>query len=179
MGTPLFNTIMLIISVGIVVFYLTYIKRKYGRCSSFSRSAKKLIGKNEFALFYVFITLGISFPLALVVYNLFAAMAAGIFFMVGVITGYNPNIKNDKLEDFLHVFCVNIGIGLAAFSIIWMYFWTILLVFICFIICLFMWIFREKIPQHTWQIEAVIYWFIILSVFLVKSVMPLIELIIK
>jgi len=171
------NSILLTISIIIVNWFLWYVKKKYGRRPSISASTKKLQEDSNQIYFYLFITLGVCVPLAFIIYNLFAAMATGMLFTIGIITGYNPNIRNDKAENFLHVALTNLAIGLAIVSIIVMNYWLGLIVFIYAIPCFILGI--KKVSCHTWRIEVLIIWMIWTCLFLQKILTPLIELIIE
>jgi hypothetical protein len=63
------NSLMLAVSIVAVNLYLWYVKKRCGRCSSISRSVKYLTKVNEVALFYLFVTFGICFPLGYLVYT--------------------------------------------------------------------------------------------------------------
>jgi len=159
------NSLMFAISIITVNLYLWYVKKRCGRCSSISRSVKYLTKVNEVALFYLFVTFGICFPLGYLVYNIWAGIAIGIFSMISIITGYNPNINNDKLEDFLHVFCVNVAIILSVIAIMatskWMSLEFIIkggIIIVYIIICFFLWILKVK--DHTWRIEVLVIYMI-------------------
>lgn len=145
---------LILSSFLIVSWYLSYIKNRYGKKSSISASAKELHKYSGAFLFYVFILLGITFPLMYVANTLITTIGGILIAGIGVITGYNPDIKNSKLENFLHVVLVNLAIVLFYVGICIMNPWLIIPCVISLIPIIKL--FVKKPQYHTWDIEVII-----------------------
>jgi len=168
------NSILLVISIVTVTIFLEYIKRKYGRRPSISNSVKYLTQDGNQIYFYIFITIGICVPLTFIVYNFLSAISAGMLFVIGIVTGYNPKIKDNRLEDTIHVVLTNLAIVGTVVSIVLMNYWLSIIVILYGVPCFVLWIIKAE--DHTWRIEVLIIYMIWTCLIIEKILSLLIKL---
>jgi len=98
------SKLILIISFLLSLAYLLYIRINFGQLETISKSADYLTFSGNEYLFFIFVwQLGLTF--AWITKSIPGAIAAGLLPIIGTITGYNPDIVNNQLEKFLHIFC--------------------------------------------------------------------------
>lgn len=106
----LYFIIEIFLFVNITFLWLV---KKYSWKSSWSAYAGPLTLDGRRWLFFLFI-IHIS-ALAVVAYTILSAVAGALLFMIGIITGYNPEIHHKRLEDTLHVIFVDGAMVIFAF----------------------------------------------------------------
>lgn len=157
------NLGLILFSIIIVTWFRDYVRRHYGRLSSISVSAKHLQRDGKQIYFYIFIVLGICFPLTYVANTWITTFAAMFLFGIGIITGWNPDlvykeedeeIKYKDIQGAVHVILTFLAIlGFAAGMIV-MNPWLAIVIGITFIPCFILWIKQAK--DHTRRIEGLI-----------------------
>lgn len=153
------NLILIGLCIAITAFFLLYTLR-YPKRSSFSSYAYPLQQDGKVFLFYVFICLGICFTLGWVAQNSVTTVASAFLGIIGIYTGYNPEIKGKRWEDAIHVICVDVAIGLYVVGIIIKYVkfgypWHTLMMVPFLGLSLFFLLYK-KMPRRTYWIELVI-----------------------
>lgn len=148
------NSIFLLNSILLSLFFLNYVKKEYGRLPSISASAKHLKKDGNQVLFYLFITIDVCVPLAWIAQSWLSTIAAMLLFGIGIITGYNPNLKNNKWENGVHVFLTMGAITLFLLDAVLLNWWYAIPVGICLIWSGILWL--KKAKDHTWKIEVIV-----------------------
>ena len=147
------NIILLSFSVVLSTAYLIYIRR-FGKESSISAYADPLTQNGQEFLTYIFIWLGISFPLAFVANHWLTTFAAVLLALDGLFTGYNSTHLKRNWQNIIHVIGVNGAIILFIVGIFVLSWKIALLTLPIGIIALFLWI--KKVKRHTYWIEVLI-----------------------
>lgn len=159
-----FNLTMWILGLVITRAYLYgFIYPRYGILSSISSSAKKLKAdgmQKMFAVYIIFMTI----PWALIGFDLLSIIAASLLLLIMSATGYNDNIKNDKIEDGVHVGAVLAAISVGCIWCIWVNMIYIFLVVIAIASTIIF--IKKKVSHHTWWIEEVFTYMVYLVMFL-------------
>lgn len=146
------DLIFILISIISCSLYLEYVKCKYGRKSSISRSAKFVSGW----LFFTFIVLSIAPLIYLGRESYLTIFSGALLIIIGTVTGYNPALKDDKTENLIHVAATNIGIvgyiiGMNLTD------WRLLVIIVpCLVVCGILWI--KQVSCHTWKIERLLFY---------------------
>lgn len=105
------NLVLLIISALICFVYLIGIYNRYGLRKSISAYAKFLTLDGLGFFTYVFIWIGLCFPLAWVANHWLTTIAAAILTFDGLFTGYNPNHLKKRWQDFMHLLGVRVAVA--------------------------------------------------------------------
>ncbi|MFX1588993.1 MAG: hypothetical protein ACFFC1_12615 [Promethearchaeota archaeon] len=160
--------------------YLELFKKYHGRISSVSNTAKYV----PRWLFFVFIWLSI-FPLVFLGgFSYWTIISGTTLTLVGSITGINPYIKENKVQDFLHILvCDGSIVCYAAGMIIIdiksgqpLELLITLAIFVPVTIwCFLLWVFQ--VQHHTWRIERILHYTICLRWLIKLVIIPLIKLI--
>lgn len=170
MNPILLNIILLIISITICqLWYFSMIRKKYGLLPSISHSAKYLQKDGKQVYFYIFILIGVVFPLSYMsgtfykepsIAPYFTSISGGLLGIIGIFTGYNPDIKSKKWQNGLHVFFTQVSIIGFTTGVILMHWQYSIVIGIIAIPSFILWI--KKIPDHTRLIEQLLiygFWF--------------------
>lgn len=147
------NIILLSFSVVLSTAYLIYIRR-FGKKPSVSAYADPLTQNDQEFLTYVFIWLGLSFPLAFISNHWLTTFAAVLLALDGLFTGYNPTHLRRAWQNIIHVIGVNGAIGFFIIGIFVINWKIALLTLPIGIIALFLWI--RKVKRHTYWIEILV-----------------------
>jgi hypothetical protein len=120
MKTVIIDLIVILVSFAFTQGYTDFIKRKFGRKGSISASAKCIKdGRGRSPAFFWLFVVPLTIPMAYVYNNWLATIASGILFLIGSYTGYNPEVlKNNPLQNVLHVVFVNVAIACIEVSIL-------------------------------------------------------------
>lgn len=140
-----------------VYLYLIVMKGK-GILISHSHSAK------YYPKLFFFYIIGLVVPWAYVGYDLMTAVACSILFVISVVTGYNDNIRNNKLEDIIHVGAVWVAI---AVSVVWILAFSLsYLLLVVPITLAIVYLTVKKVKNHTWWIEDLIEYMVYIVLFI-------------
>lgn len=175
MKTIIQNITLIAFSITLISFFLKYVKEKYTRLSSISASAKHLRRDNKPRLFAIFIIMGIAVPLVLVGDSYLCTFAAAFIFMTGIITGYNPALRNQRAEDTLHVAFTLFAITLGMLAMIKFSLWYFVIIAPAIFYGAYL-IFAKR-EDHTWKVEVLAIVVIEVCLVVEKIVVPLINLI--
>ena len=173
MNPIILNSILFVVSLIITISYTKLIRHRFGMQSSISASAKLIKSEGKSPLFYLFIT-GLVVPMTYLSSNYFTIIAGMLLFGIGMITGYNPDLKKNKTQDDVHVFLTDGSILLFVIGIIVMSPWYSIIVVAFGIPAIMLWI--KKVECHTWKIEVLVMWIVYLSIGIEKIALPLIKL---
>ena len=161
-----FNLTIWLIGMLITRTYLYgFIYPRYGILSSISASAKKLKEdgmQKAFAAYIIFLTL----PWALVGYDLPSVIAASLLLLIMSATGYNDNIKNDKMENGIHVGAVLLAISVGCLWCIYVN--TVYIFLVVGTIAVSVIMNAKKTNHHTWWIEEMFTYMVYLVMFIEK-----------
>lgn len=153
------DIILIAISFIIVfIWYLPYVRKHFGKLSSISASAKYFKRDGRSPLFYLFIT-GLVVPMTYLSFNYYMVFAGCLLFGIGMITGYNPYLKENKLQDTFHIILTNAAIasyllGMIVFDIKLQQYWDVVIITAILIPSVYMLI--KRVIYHTWKIEVLI-----------------------
>lgn len=157
MKTLLPDLICIWISFVACNLFCLYVKQKYGRRPSISNSAKYVQGW----LFFAFAILSFAPLMYLARESYMSIISSGLLMCIGVITGWNPELKTEgSLQDNVHI-GLTIGcivVYAVGMIIICPYFFIPIL--FCAIISFFIWKNEDKIADHTWHIERILFHFV-------------------
>lgn len=157
------DIILLGLSVVISTWYLLK-NRKFGKENSISAYAKHMKTKSQKFTTYVFIWIGLCFPLAFVADHWLTTIAAGLLTFDGLFTGYNPTHLKTKWQNRFHLIGVDGAIGLFIVGLFFINWKIALITFPLGILCIVLW--AKKVKRHTFWIEIVLIIWIILFLFL-------------
>jgi hypothetical protein len=87
-----------------VVFFLAYVVNQYGWLPSISKSSDYLTTDGKEWMFFLFVWL-LGFSFAWASKSMLGTFACALLPIIGTLTGWNPEIMNDKWEFGLHIFC--------------------------------------------------------------------------
>lgn len=177
------NAALITWSVMGCIWFTEYVKYKYGQKNSISASAKDLTRDGNQIYFYLFIFAGISLPLGFVAVtgenwiNLsiyFTSAATSIITLVGMYTGYNPNIAS-KPQNTIHVIAVLVSMVLFIPGAILIDYWASIPILIGLIV---IGILMIKKPRYkTWKIEMqYLIWNVWITFFLIRVIIPILKL---
>lgn len=153
------NITLLVFSSIICFLYLIYVENTIGERSSISAYAKDLTENGLSFLTYVFIWLGLCFPLAWVADHWLTTIAAAFLTLDGLFTGYNPKHLSRKWQDIIHVIGVNVAILLFIVGIFLMNWRIFLYTSPIGLYSIYMLI--RKVHRYTYWIEiTIIVWII-------------------
>lgn len=168
----LIDSLLLLISIASTYFYLRFIKRKYGVQSSISASAKLVKVDGRSPLFYLF-TIGLVVPMTYLSGNYLSVFAGMMLLGIGMITGYNPELKKNKTQDVIHIVLTDTAIVLFLAGIILMNYYFAIIVIIFAIPSLSAYI--KKIKNHTLKIEIYIICIVYICLGIYRIVLPLLD----
>ena len=154
MNQLLIDSYFLFQAIIIITWSIMRWTKVYGHKSSISAYAGPLTKDGKEIQFFIFIWFGIVGPLSFVADSMITTFAGMLLLGIGILTGFNPEMKNKGLQDILHVLFTNSAIILFAIGIIVINFWYSIIVGMVLIISIIMLI--KKIPNHTKKIEIVV-----------------------
>ena len=120
-------------SIIIVLWYRWLCKTKYGLRSSISMSAKNFRDDGKQFYTHFFITFGICFPVAYIAQTYLITIAAGLLFCIGIITGYNKNLKELPIQHVVHVFFAFIPISIFVLGLVFINLWYCMIIGLCLV----------------------------------------------
>lgn len=166
-------TLIAVTVTVVFVFYLPYTHRHFGKLPSISASAKYFKRDGRSPLFYLFIS-GLVVPMTYLSYNYYMIFAGMLLFGIGMITGYNPQLKENKLQDTLHVLLTNGAIGLylagmIIFDVKEKQYWDILLIILAGVPSVYMLV--KRVKYRTRKIEVLVIIAVILSMILNRLIL--------
>jgi len=172
MNEIILNSVLITYSICIVWIFLITVKKLYGLKSSISAYAKPLQQDGRQIFFYIFIILGICFPLTYIGRDSYILIASSLLLSgIGCITGYNPGLREGKLQHTIHVILTNLAIWGFLIGIVVMNIWFLIPVGIVGLISGYMLL--KKIPRHTYKIEVLIIHLVWFCLIVEKILIPL------
>jgi len=154
------TTICLIIAIAVFVGYNLPIALKYGIQRSISATYNLFDDPWRKSLYSWFIV-GIGIPLA-IAFSKPIGIAAGILLCIDFAA---PSCRRDKLQEFLHTFGANAGMGLGMVALIVYYHqWLPVFAFIIFTVASI----RFKMKNHTYWIETLAFAIVVLGIIINK-----------
>jgi len=157
------NIVLLVWSILICFLYLIYVENRFGKKSSISTYAGPLTKNGLQFLTYIFIWLGLCFPLAWVADHWLTSISATFLALDGLFTGYNPTHLKRKWQDIIHIIGVQGAIGIFIIGLFFINWIVALCTMPLGILAIMYWI--KKWDRHTYWIE--IYFMVWLWVFLI------------
>ena len=150
----LINSALLTISIITFFWYKRLSKKRYGLRSSISASAKDFTQDGDQIYSHIFIIFGLYCTLSFIAQSYITTISAALLSTIGIITGYNINLKKSKLQDTLHIIFTFIGIIGFMTGIIFINYWYSIAIFILLIGILYLYF--KKVHHHTRKIEDLI-----------------------
>jgi uncharacterized membrane protein len=168
MKTQLTNLIVLTGSLVFIIWYLRYIQKFKPDMNAISKAAK-FLPDGQKGLVFLFIAI-LCASLTYVAQTLLMAICGGLLFMIGVITGHNPDIKNQNIENFLHGWLAKIGVaGGIVQAVLFMPVVGGILAAGWFVFSLIIW--KKRWDRATWWIEVTALWVIYPVLFIEKVIL--------